>query len=272
LKTSFASFWRRNLGSARLAILSQLEYRLNLAADAAIQPALTALIEVAMWSAIFYGAGRTEIAGFPRESYLAYALWGAFTARITANWMYEFRMIEEIDSGLVNGILVRPVSFYEYYLSQFLGYKLVTSAVSLLVPLTITLLIPGPTQLERCLPAFALVFFYLVLVHTISFTMASFAFFFNRIHSLTVAKNIALWFFTGELFPLDLVPDPYRGWLMNLPFSSAVYVPVGYITGRLGPADLARGFATVAAGLLVMAPIAYWIWSTGRRRYSGTGA
>ena len=109
-------------------------------------------------------------------------------------------------------------------------------------------------------------------MHTISFSIASFAFFFNRIHSFTVAKIIALWALTGELFPLDLVPEPYRSWLLYLPFSSAVYVPVGYITGRLGHADVLQAFATVAVGLLILTPLSSWVWLAGRRRYSGTGA
>jgi ABC-2 type transport system permease protein len=272
LKTLFGNFWRRNLGGARLAILSQLEYRFNLFTDAVIQPVLTGGIEIALWSAIFAGSGQTMIGAFPKESYLAYALWGAFFARISANWMYEFRMIDEIDTGTVNSVLARPISFYEYYLSQFMGYKILTSLISLIVPFVITLVMSGPTLHSRFPGALLLVVFYLILVHTISFSIASCAFFFNRIHSFTVAKNIALWVLTGELFPLDLVPAPYRAWLLNLPFSSAVYVPVGYLTGRLGHADLLRGFVTVAAGLVVLAPISSMIWVAGRRRYSGTGA
>jgi ABC-2 type transport system permease protein len=272
LKTLFANFWRRNLGGAKLAVLSQLEYRFNLFTDAVIQPVLTGGIEVALWSAIFAGSGLMTIGAFPRESYLAYALWGAFFARISANWMYEFRMIDEIDTGTVNSVLARPISFYEYYLSQFMGYKILTSLISLLVPFVLTAVIAGPTQLERFPAALVLVGFYLILVHTISFSIATCAFFFNRIHAFTVAKNIALWVLTGELFPLDLVPDPYRSWLLSLPFASAVFVPVGYLTGRLGHADLLRGFVTVAVGLVVLAPLSHLLWVAGRRRYSGTGA
>lgn len=212
------------------------------------------------------------MAGFPKEYYLAYALWAAFFARISSNWMYEFRMIDEIDTGSVNSVLARPISFYEYYLGQFMGYKILTSAISLMVPFAITALIPGPTQLHRFPIACALVLYYLIFVHTISFSIASFGFFFNRIHAFTVAKNILLWILTGELFPLDLVPAPYREWLMNLPFANAVYIPVGYITGRLDFSHVIHGFLTVTIGLAVMGFLARTIWLAGRRHYSGTGA
>ncbi len=210
LKTSFVVFWRRNLAFAKLAIVSNLEYRLNYFVDAIVQPSLTTGIEMLLWFAIFVGAGTSEIAGFGREYYLSYALWAAFFARICTSWMYEFRMIQEIDSGSINSLLTRPMTFYEYYFSQLMGYKLITTIVSMMIPLAAIFIFKLPTKLERLPLAFALEFYYLILVHSISFVIASSAFYLNKVYSLTGAKNLALWLFTGELFPLDLMPEPYR--------------------------------------------------------------
>jgi ABC-2 type transport system permease protein len=229
-------------------------------------------MEVTIWSAIISSTGRATFAGYTKESYVAYALWAAFFGRVGANWMYEFRMVDEIDSGTINSVLARPISFYEYYLSQFMGYKLITSAISFVIPVVVTLFMNGPTHLERLPLACALQFFYLILVHTLSFTVASLGFFLNRVHGFTMAKNIALGMLTGELFPLDLVPEPFRHVVMILPFSNSVYVPVGYLTGRLGIADVGRGFVSLLISLGIMALIAKTIWQAGRRRYSGTGA
>ena len=240
--------------------------------DAIVQPVLGGAIEVALWTAIFAGSGQTTIGHYTREYYLAYALWAAFFARISVSWMYEFRMIDEIDTGSVNTILARPISFYEYYLSQFMGYKLLTSVLSLVVPFVLTFFIAGPTMHERLPLAFALSVFYLILVHTISFMVASSAFFFNRVYSFTMAKNIALSMLTGELFPLDLVPEPFHSILLNLPFSSAVFVPVGYLTGRLQTQDVYHAIGIIAVSLLITAPCATLFWNAGRKRYSGTGA
>lgn len=237
-----------------------------------IQPFITGLIEVALWSAIFTSTGLAEMNGFPREYYLAYALWAAFFSRIGSNWMYEFRMIDEIETGSVNSVLARPISFYEYYLGQFMGYKVLTGLLSFLAPIAIVMVLPGPTQLERLPLAFLLLIYYLVFVHTLSFMVASLAFYFNRVGSFTMAKNITLWLLSGELFPLDLVPEPFRGWLLSLPFCNAVYRPVGYLTGRLDIGAIGEGFVTTTLGLLIAAPLAVMMWRGGRRRYSGTGA
>lgn len=259
-------------GTARLAILSQFEYRLNFLTDAVVQPTISAGIEVTLWWAIFHGAQMNSIGGFTSDYYLIYALWGAFFSRITTSWMYEYMMVDEIDSGRINAILTRPISFYEFYLGQFMGYKLICAGFSLLIPLVACLLISSPTDLSRLPLAALLALYYLFLVHTMSFAVASLAFFYNRIHSLPAAKNIILWVLSGELFPLDLVPEPWQSVLMMLPFASGVYVPVGYLTQRFDESLVLHGFVSVTGGILFFALVGSCLWSAGRRAYSGTGA
>jgi ABC-2 type transport system permease protein len=256
-----------------MAVVSQLEYRFNFFSDTVLQPVITAGIEMTLWSAIFTTTQIQTLGGFSREMYVIYALWAAFFARIAPNWMYDIRMVDEIDTGTVNSILVRPISFYEYYLSQFIGYKVLTSGFSLLVPFVISFFILGHNfHYERLPLALALELYYLILVHTLSFTVSCFGFFFNRVHSFTVAKNITLWMLSGEIFPLDLVASPFRGWLMLLPFSCGVYRPVGYLTGRISASVLMMGFVSITVALVVLGCAAYALWLAGRRNYSGTGA
>ena len=255
-----------------MAITSNLEYRANYASDAVIQPSMTVLIELLLWTAVFRTAQTTTIAGFTMDHYLAYALWGAFFARIASSWMYEFRMIDEIESGSINSLLVRPVSFYEYYLSQLMGYKAITTAVSFLIPLVASFLLPWPVDLTRLPLAILLVSYYLLLVHSISFVISCCAFFLNRIHSFTVAKNLLLWTLTGDILPLDMMPEPFRSVLVALPFSSGVFLPVGYLTGRVDLPAMMNGFVSVTVGLVAVNLFGAWLWRRGLDSYVGTGA
>ncbi len=272
MKRSFTVFWKRNLAFAKLAIVSNLEYRLNYFVDAILQPTLTTGIEVLLWFAVFRGAQTTEIAGFTREYYLSYALWGAFFARICTSWMYEFRMIQEIDSGTINSLLTRPMSYYEYYFSQLMGYKFITTIVSMIIPVIAIGIFELPTKFTRLPMAFALEFYYLILVHSISFVIASCAFYLNKVYSFTGAKNLALWLLTGELFPLDLMPEPFKSFVIALPFSAGVYVPVGYLTGRLEISSIYQSFISVTIGIVVVNLIGAWMWKKGLNVYTGTGA
>ncbi|MDG0815207.1 ABC transporter permease [Bdellovibrio svalbardensis] len=272
MKRSYTVFWKRNLAFAKLAIVSNLEYRLNYFVDAVVQPTLTTGIEILLWFAVFRGAQTTEIAGFTREYYLSYALWGAFFARICTSWMYESRMIQEIDSGSINSLLTRPMSYYEYYFSQLMGYKFITTIVSMIIPLMAIGIFELPTKFARLPMAFALEFYYLILVHSISFVIASCAFYLNKVYSFTAAKNLALWLLTGELFPLDLMPEPFKSFVIALPFSAGVYVPVGYLTGRLEIASIYQSFISVTIGIVVVNLLGAWMWKKGLNVYTGTGA
>ena len=235
---------------------------------------LSSAIEVTLWSAILAGAsgGSQSFAGFPRESYLAYALWATFIGRITINWMYEFLMMNDIESGGVNALLVRPISFYEFYLSQFVGYKCFSAMISLMIPIAVCLVMHLPFLPSRLPLVLALALYYLIFVHTLSFSVATLAFFMNRAQSFTGVKNLAIWVLAGELIPLDLYPEPIRSWLSHLPFAAGVFVPVGFVTGRIGPDLFWSAFVSVTIGIMVMGTIAAVLWRQGLKVYTGTGA
>lgn len=230
-------------------------------------------VECLLWLAVFRAAGPGEkIAGFSESSYLAYALWAPFIGRITSNWMYEFRMAEEIENGTINSLLVRPFSFFEYYLSQLLGYKIITTLVSLMNPLAFAYVFQWPFDISRLPLTLFLVIYYVLFLHVMSFGISTVAFRLTKTHSLTMAKNLALWCLSGELFPLDLFPPAIKSIVVSLPFSNAVFIPVGYLTGRLESDAILNGFASITAGILVLLPITIWSWKSGLKNYSGTGA
>lgn len=272
MKALFVSFWNRILASARLAVVSNLEYRLNLFTDAVVQLSFKTIIEMTLWYALFRGFNQNLVGGFDRANYLSYALWAAYFSRVSTSWMYEHRMIDEIDSGSVNSVLVRPISFYEFYLGQFLGYKIMTSILAFLIPLSCTFIMDLPVNFARLPLALALVMYYLIFVHTLSFAISSLGFFFNRVHSLTVAKNISLWMLSGELIPLDLAPGFMHKVLTYLPFAAGVYTPVAYITGRIDGSAILISFVGLTFFLIVLGILSSLLWNAGRRHYSGTGA
>lgn len=249
-----------------------MEYRFNFFTDVVFQPILTSGVEMLVWLAVFKGLTTDNIGGFGLGSYLSYSLWAAFVARISTNWMYEYRMIQEIDKGTINAILVRPISFFEFYLSQFMGYKFVTTTFSIPIVVFFQYWINETINLDRLPLALCLIFYYVLFSHLLSFVISTLAFRFNRIYSITGAKNLLLWLLTGELIPLDLFPPSYKAVLLALPFCNAVYIPVAYITGRIDLTVVLHGFASLSLALIAFGGLAYWCWTSGIRKYAGTGA
>jgi ABC-2 type transport system permease protein len=164
------------------------------------------------------------------------------------------------------------LSFYEYYLSQTLGYKVITTAFSITVPITVSLIYDLPISFSRLPAAMLLVVYYILLVHTMSFVVSCLGFFLTRVRSFTLLKNLTLMLLGGELVPIDLMPKYLSTILLNLPFSSGVYIPLAYITGRCDAELFIRGFLNVTIGLCVTGALSYWLWNRGVREYTGTGA
>ena len=160
----------------------------------------------------------------------------------------------------------------EFYLSQFVGYKLTCTVFSLVLPIMACWYFRAPMHLERLPAVILLVTYYLVFSHTLSFCIACLAFFLNRAYSFTGMKNMLIWVLAGELIPLDLYPEPLRQVMLNSPFAAGVYVPVSYITGRIGTEQFLHSFVSITGGLVVFGSLAYVLWQRGIRSYTGTGA
>jgi ABC-2 type transport system permease protein len=269
---SFAALWKRNQAFFKLGLQQNLEYRFNYFMDAVGQPVLSAGIETLLWFAVFRSLPGDTLGGFTLDAYLAYALAASFVSRVCSNWMYEFRMIEEIESGTLNSLLVRPLHFYEYYLSQFMGYKLLTATASWWVPISVISYFRLPFIWDHLPRVLLTMSVYLVLLHTISFLVATLSFHLTKVGSFTVAKNLLFWVLSGELIPLDLIPEPYRHWLLALPFCNAVYIPVGYLTGRVSDELWFSGLISTVVAIGFFGGLAAFAWKRGVERYVGTGA
>lgn len=272
MRKSFTAFWKKNLAFSELAIVTNLEYRFNFFLDAILQPLIAVGIEILLWIAIFATAETATLGGFSKEAYLAYAVWAPFLGRIAVSWMYESMMVEEVASGNINVILTRPVSFYEYYMSQLIGYKFITTLISILVPIAVSIFFKLPVQYDRIPLALALVLFYLFLLHTMSFIISTLAFYITKVRSFTLIKNLSLFLLAGELVPLDLMPTTLGKVLMILPFSSGVYIPVAYITGRIELGLVGQGFLSILVSLIIASVVARIMWKKGLSEYTGIGA
>ncbi len=266
------AFLRRNKAFVSLAISTNLEYRFNYFLDAIAQPLIACVGEVIIWKSIFTSSGHHTIGGFTMPYYIAYAIWSSFLGRISTNWFYESLMTQEVESGGLNTLLLRPMSFFEYYLSQFLGYKIFTALISLWIPFAIIFWLDLPGISLRIFPAMGLTIYYLVFLFLLSFLVTTLAFHLTQTRGITAGKNISLLVLSGDLLPLDLFPEPYKTWLLHLPFSSGGFLPVGYLTGRVDTPTFISGFTSITLGILVLGFCAIPLWKFGLRQYTGIRA
>ncbi len=106
-------------------------------------------------------------------------------------------------------------------------------------------------------------FSYVVVMFSLHFAVISMSFFYDHVYSLNNTKNMIIWFLTGELFPLDLLPSPYREWVIQLPFSCGTYLPAAYLTGRISTEAFLQGFVSLGMGAIVFGLLARFVWRKG---------
>jgi ABC-2 type transport system permease protein len=255
-----------------LAVRQHLEYRFNFFIDVVAQPCIAASIEMAIWFSLSQAMTREALGGFTTNDYLIYSLWGSFFARQMGSWSNDFSMANDIQHGTLNTTLTRPLSFFEYHFFQFFGHRMLGLLVSLSIPAIASLWLRPDLDYSRLPVALCLGLGFLVFGFSLSFLIITMGFHLTRVHSLIFAKNISLWMLTGEIFPLDLLPEHLARIAKVLPFASGVFLPVGYLTGRIGIGEVHNGMLGLAAGLCIIGILCWRSWTIGIKRYSGVGA
>lgn len=268
---SFVSFLKKNLACIKLGIRTRVTYPIDFFIGIVIIPICYFLVEAAFWTGVIQTSGNQLLGGFPLRYYLGYFLWLMLQLG-AVNWRFERAMISDINTGAVNALLLRPSSFYEYYLGQLIGQKVMVVLAMTPVVFLIAWTWNLPLIPERLPLALLMGFSYVILLFSLHFAVASMAFFFDHVYSLNNTKNMLIWFLTGELMPLDLLPSPIREIVIALPFSCGNYLPAAYLSGRITTEVFMRGFISLAIGGIVFGLIARFVWQRGLRSYSGTGA
>jgi len=78
-------------------------------------------------------------------------------------------------------------------------------------------------------------------------------------------------FISGQMLPLDLLPDPWRTLLKFLPFQYMAYFPAVVFLGKIKGVDLAWGLLGELTWAVVFIILARALYRLGLRRYSAFG-
>lgn len=190
-----------------------------------------------------------------------------------AMW-FPWAMDEEIRQGDLSFKLLRPVNPYWNYLA----YQLADNVIR--IPLMLPVLIGGfyvtsaYTELSPThLPLALLSLLFGISIHFYSnFLMGTVSFWLERTRALEMMYYSMLILLGGAIVPLELFPDGLRQIVMFTPFPYLLGFPVDVAMGRLGGAELVRGFAMQAVWVLLIGFAGRALWRAGTKGYSGAGA
>ncbi len=97
-------------------------------------------------------------------------------------------------------------------------------------------------------------------------------FWFLEVTSLLYIVMTLNFFISGQMLPLDLLPQPWSTILKALPFQYMAYFPAVVFLGKVQGMDAGRGTCCgELAWAVVFMLLARWLYRLGLRRYSAYG-
>lgn len=249
----------------------QFQYRASMAIWM-IGRVLEPLIYLVVWTTITKTQGG-EVGGYGAGDFAAYFIVLMIVNQITFSWiMFEYDYV--IRSGQFNFRLLRPIHPIHADIADNLAYKVLT--VVILIPAALILAWLFPPNFETTswslwagILAVSVAF---VGRFTLEWTLAMAALWTTRISAINQTYYIIFFFMSGQLAPLDVMPQSIQTLSYLLPFRWHTAFPVELFLGRLTPREALFGFAMQIFWLILAQLFLRFVWRRGVKQYSAVGS
>ena len=262
----------------RISIEERLVYRGDFALGTLMRfmPIIT---QIFLWAAVFSAlgsAGRDEqIAGYSYPDMIAYYLLTMIGRAFSSMPGLASGLARDIRSGAVNKFLIQPVDMIEYLLLYRLAHKLVYYGVAL-GPFALVFFLcrgffpgwPDGSTFVAFLAALAMGF---LLGFFLEATLGMIGFWFLEVSSVMFVYMLFSFFFSGHMFPIDMLPG-WWGWIVRIiPLQYLAYFPAAVFLGKVSGPQLIEGLLLEFCWVLFFMVASRVAFARGVRRYAGYG-
>lgn len=232
---------------------------------------LEPLIYLSVWTSVASSSGGS-VGSFTGSDFAGYYIVMLVVQHFTMIWhMWEYDYI--IRQGQFSARLLRPFHPIHTDAAQNIAYKLLMLAV--VIPAVIILVLTFRPTVNPSLWAFIAFFPALILAGVLAFVMgwalAMAAFWTTRIVAINQTYFIATFFFSGQLAPLELLPEWIRTLSGLLPFRWFVSFPVELMLGRLTVEQTLTGFVAQSIWIGIGVMLMHFLYRAGIKRYVAFG-
>ena len=262
----------------RINWIHALEYRAN--ALIGLFAILSGLfIEYQIWSLIFSSKSQDSIAikgaanGYTFEQLIIFIFLSIIVGQLKSSWITSSQMIMEIRQGLISKYLIRPISYFWYYLMMFVGINSLYYIVYSFLILLFIFLFPNMIfNLSLSVLGFLIsLLISIYLSYCIYFIMVCFAFWFGEVRSIVVAYNLGMIMISGQYIPIRLFPENFLSVISWTPVPYLVDLPVSIATG-LSPFEVWKTDILYAlAWCVVLTIISLIFYKSGIKKYEAFG-
>ena len=261
----------------RICLEERLVYRGDFALGTLMR-FLPIVTQIFLWTAVFQAA-RTgsieESTGYTAKTIIAYYLLTMLSRAFSSMPGLASGIARQVREGEIKKFLIQPIDLIGFLLLARIAHKLVYYLVAALPFLFVFYLCGNyfpPAPDAETIAAFCCS---LVLAFLLGFfleaSMGLISFWFLEVTSLLFVYMLFNFFCSGHMFPLEILPDPYRTIVDFLPLKYLAYYPAAIYLGRIPPDELARGLMIQASWVVFFICLCRYLLWAGYNRYSGYG-
>jgi ABC-2 type transport system permease protein len=273
--SSFCPWWT----ILRISIEERLVYRGDFALGTLMR-FLPIVTQIFLWGAVFEairasGSGADSVAGYSYHDFIAYYLLTMIGRAFSSMPGLASGIARDIRSGTVKKYLIQPIDMLGFLLLYRTAHKLVYYLVAA-IPFALVFWLcqrffPGwPDALTMAAFLASLVMSFL-LGFFLEATIGMIGFWFLEISSLMFVYMLFSFFFSGHMFPLDMLPGIWGPLVRMLPFQYLAYFPAAVFLQKITGPELAWSLAVELGWVVLFILTARATFRFGVRQYSGFG-
>jgi ABC-2 type transport system permease protein len=258
----------------RICIQERLVYRGDFALGTLMR-FLPIVTQIFLWTAVFQAAGGGSIRGYSRDDVIAYYLLTMIARAFSSMPGLASGIALQIRNGEIKKYLIQPIDVAGFLLVSRVAHKLVYYAVAA-GPFALVFFLcrdyfPGWPAPEVFLAFVVSLGMGFLLGFFLEATIGMIGFWFLEVSSLLFIYMLFNFFFSGHMFPLDILPEPWRSLVDLLPLKYLAYFPAAVFLGKVSGQELWVGLAIQAGWVLLCILACRTAMQAGFRRYSGFG-
>lgn len=182
---------------------------------------------------------------------------------------------ENINSGNLSGMLLKPVSYFGYWFSRDIGDKLVNVVCSVGEIIIIFLLLRPSLffQIDPLLLFYTIlsVIIAIILYFIIGSLLGMIGFWSPEVWAPRFIFFILIQFFSGSFFPIDIFPKPLFEAFSLLPFPYLLFFPLKIYLGQLSNPEIMQGLTVEIFWIGILSYACFFVWKKGLRIYTAYG-
>lgn len=231
-------------------------------------------IQYFLWTCVFQSSSSETVYGYTYNQMLTYVVLAGLVTKMVSTG-FEWEVADDVKNGGLNKYIVKPVGYYQYRISCFLGAKIANlGIIGMLTAIFlgfISSLLGLNVELARVLLFILAGILAIIMNYALVFCISTTSFWLNEVWGVFIAVNLSVNMLSGGLFPLEVFGETLQKVFNLLPFKYIISFPINIINGKLDLSMVWNGLILQLIWIFILTLVSAQLWKMGTRKYIAIG-